>query len=255
MRLTTVGTGMAAPSPTRVQAAHLVEAGPVRLLMDCGSGAAHRLAALGIDWMGITHLALTHFDADHVLDLPTLLVAWRWGALPPRSAPLEIIGPSGVAAFVERLTTALGVRYGGYGYPVTVRELGDGAATELAPGVRLAARKVPHTPESIAYSVERDGRRLVYTGDTGDDAGLGAWAAGCDLLLAECSLPDTMAIPTHLTPERCGALAAAARPGLLVLTHFYPPVEGVDIRALVARHWAGPVVLATDGWTHEIEEP
>jgi ribonuclease BN (tRNA processing enzyme) len=34
-----------------------------------------------------------------------------------------------------------------------------------------------------------------------------------------------------------------------VLTHFYPPVESVDIAAEVAEHYAGPVVCATDGWS------
>jgi ribonuclease BN (tRNA processing enzyme) len=106
----------------------------------------------------------------------------------------------------------------------------------------------------MAYSVEAGGRRIVYTGDTGPDAALGAWANGCDLLLAECSLPETMAIATHLTPHQCGALGAAARPGVLALTHFYPPVEAVDIRGEVATRFDGRVVLATDGWSLDLEE-
>lgn len=254
MRLTTVGTGTAAPSPQRVQSGHLVAAGGVRLLMDCGSGVAHRLASLGLDWTGITHVALTHFDADHVLDLPTLLVAWRYGTLPPRSAPLTVLGPPGTPALVERLTAALGVRYAGYAFPVEVLEIEPGASIDLGDGVSIGATKVPHTPESVAYSVVRGGRRLVYTGDTGFDPLLAEWTRGADLLLCECSLPSDMAIPSHLTPEQCGALAAAALPKHLVLTHFYPPVERLDIRALVAALYPGPVTLSHDGSTFEIEE-
>jgi ribonuclease BN (tRNA processing enzyme) len=80
---------------------------------------------------------------------------------------------------------------------------------------------------------------------------LADWAAGCDLLLAECSLPDGMAIGGHLTPRQAGAIAARARTRRLVLTHFYPPVESVDIAAEVAELYAGPLVLATDGWSIE----
>ena len=83
---------------------------------------------------------------------------------------------------------------------------------------------------------------------------LGAWAHGCDLLLAECSLPDSMAMPTHLTPSQVGALGAAAQPGVLVLTHFYPPVEAVDIPGEVGARFGGRVVLATDGWSLDLEE-
>jgi ribonuclease BN (tRNA processing enzyme) len=89
----------------------------------------------------------------------------------------------------------------------------------------------------------------VYTGDTGVSDALGRWAHGCDVLLAECSLPDAMAIREHLTPRQVGALAAQAEAQRLVLTHFYSPVEAVDIAAEVAEHYAGPVVCATDGWS------
>ncbi|HET7564435.1 MAG TPA: ribonuclease Z [Gemmatimonadaceae bacterium] len=252
MRLTTVGTGTAAPSATRVCAGHLLEAGDMRILMDCGSGVVHRFAQLGLDWMGITHLALTHFDADHTSDVPTLITAWRWGALPARSAPVEVLGPPGTDALFDRLAAAFGPIVREPGYPLRIREIEPGTPLDLGSGVMLETRKVPHTEESIAYSVVQNDRRVVYTGDTGFDAGLGAWAAGADALLTECSLPAELAIPTHLTPEQCGELAAIATPRQLVLTHFYPPVERTDIRAAVAEHFRGPVVLASDGWSTEI---
>jgi ribonuclease BN (tRNA processing enzyme) len=138
---------------------------------------------------------------------------------------------------------------------VSVRELAPGAAAELGDGVRLEARKVPHTDESVAYSVGRGAARVVYTGDTGWDEGLGDWAAGADVLLAECSLPEALAMPTHLTPEQCGRLAARARPRVLALTHLYPQVEAVDIPAAVAAQgFAGAVAVAEDGWSINVEE-
>jgi ribonuclease BN (tRNA processing enzyme) len=254
MRLTTVGTGTAAPWPGRVQSGHLVDAGNVRLLMDCGSGIATRLADLRIEWQTITHLAITHFHADHIVDIPTLLYAWRYGQLPPRSERLDIIGPVGTLQLLSRFAAIFGDDLLALGYPLSIREMVPGDGIVLADGVHLRCTKVPHTEESMAYSVEAGGRRIVYTGDTGPDGALGAWAHGCDILLAECSLPDAMAITTHLTPTQCGALGAAAEPGVLALTHFYPPVEAVDIRGEVATRFGGRVVLATDGWSLDLEE-
>jgi ribonuclease BN (tRNA processing enzyme) len=132
---------------------------------------------------------------------------------------------------------------------ITVVELGFGEDWYLSEGVVLSTRKVPHTDESVAYSVTGDGRRVVVTGDTGFDAELGAWARGCDVLLCECSLPEALALPTHLTPRQCGMLAAIARPSLLALTHFYPPVESESITAQVAESFAGSVELCEDGWS------
>lgn len=254
IRLTTIGTGTAAPDAMRVASGQLIEAGDVRLLLDCGSGVVHRMAERAIRWQDITHVALTHFHADHIADVAPLIFAWRHGDLPPRTAPVEIIGPPGTATLMDRFAAAFGEWVLAPGYPLMVRELSFGDSIELGGSVQLAARKVPHTAESVAYSVEYGGRRIVYTGDTGYDPSLAAWAAGCDVLLAECSLPADMALPQHLTPEQCGALAGAAAPALLALTHFYPPVERVDIRAGVAAHFAGPVAIAADGWVIELED-
>jgi ribonuclease BN (tRNA processing enzyme) len=254
MRLTTIGTGTVSPSASRVCAGHLVNAGSVNVLLDCGSGVVHRLARAGVDWMAITHVAITHFHADHLSDLAFLIFTWRYGAERPRAAPVEIIGPPGTDALVTRFAEAFGSWVRQPGYEVRVRELSPDTHADLSGGVRLSAFKVPHTEESVAYEVTDEKRRVVYTGDTGFDEGLGRWAAGCDLLLAECSLPDDREMAIHLTPRRCGELAALARPRMLVLTHFYPPVEQVDIRGIVHERFDGPVVLADDGWSTEIEE-
>ena len=254
MRLTTLGTGTIALVPQRVCAGHVVEAGRVRLLLDCGSGVAHRLSEKHIAWRDITHVAFTHFHLDHIADFATLVFAWKYGDLPGRSAPLVLIGPVGTAELLGRLADAVGDWLRDPGFVIAVHEIAPGDVVDLGDSVSLGATKVPHTDESVAYSISRNGRRIVYTGDTGYDPMFGEWARGADVLLCECSLPTAMAIPQHLTPEQCGALAAAALPKHLVLTHFYPPVEQVDIVAAVAAHYAGPVTLANDGDTFEIEE-
>ncbi len=254
MRLITLGTGTIALSADRVCAGHLVEAGTVRLLLDCGSGVSHRLAQSGVAWREITHVAFTHFHLDHIADFATLVFAWKYGDRPGRAAPLTVVGPEGTAALLGRLADAFGDWLRAPGFDLTVIEMAPGGTLDLGDGVALAATKVPHTVESVAYSITRGRRRIVYTGDTGYDPMLGEWARGADVLLCECSLPADMAIPEHLTPEQCGALAAAALPKHLVLTHFYPPVERIDVRAAVAAHYPGPISLAGDGDIFEIEE-
>ena len=253
MKLTTIGTGTGAPHPARVCAGHLVEASAVRLLMDCGNGVVHRMASLGIAWGEITHVAITHFHADHVADLPMLIFAWRWGQLPPRAEPITIIGPIGIQGLLERYAAAFGSWVLDPGFPVIVQEMAPTTEVVLGnEGLTLASLQVPHTPESMAYSVVHAGRRLVYTGDTSFDVRVGEWAAGCDVFLAECSLPDEHAIPEHLTPRQTGALAAIAGPACLLLTHLYPLLDSVDVVAQVAEHFSGRVVIATDGFSIEL---
>ena len=173
MRLTTVGTGTAAPHATRVSAAHLVESAEIRLLLDCGSGSVHRMASLGIAWQLITHVAITHFHADHIADLPLLLMGWRWGQLPPRSAPVTLYGPPGTGALIERMAGVYGAWMLAPGFPFTVRELVPDEIVRVGEQVTLSTKPVPHTAESVAYSVSDGARRLVYTGDTGESEALG----------------------------------------------------------------------------------
>jgi ribonuclease BN (tRNA processing enzyme) len=237
-----------------VNAGHLLEAGAVTLLLDCGSGVVHRMGELGANWLGITHLAFTHFHPDHTLDLTTLMFAWKYGTLPARSEALVIFGPVGTAELIEQFATIYGDTLRAPGFPLAVRELTPGERADLGDGVTLEAHKVPHTAESVAYSVERGGARLVYTGDTAFDTTVAEWAQGCDLLLCECSLPEQLAVPTHLTPAQVGVMAEVAEPKRLVLTHFYPPVLDEDIAEIIALRYSGEVVIAVDGWSTEIEE-
>jgi ribonuclease BN (tRNA processing enzyme) len=253
MRLVTVGSGTAAPHPDRVQSGALLETETVRLLVDCGSGVTFRMAELGLAWDRITHVVLTHFHADHTSDIATLIYGWRYGLLPAKSDAVQLVGPVGLAARLAAMIGAFGEGLLKPPPPITVVELSPDEEWKLGDDLVLVPRKVPHTDESVAYSVSGRGRRIVFTGDTGFDATLGTWAEGCDVLLCECSLPDSLALPTHLTPRQCGALAALARPGLLALTHFYPPVEREPILSQVAESFGGPVVLCHDGWTLNLE--
>lgn len=253
MHLTILGTGTIAFSATRSCSGYYVEAGDARLLMDCGAGTTRRLAELGIAWQQITHIALSHFHIDHHQDLPSILFAWKYGQLPPRSAPVDVIGPVGTKSLLERLSAAYGEWLLAPGYEVRVTELEPGGSFDLG-GATLGCTKVPHTPESVAYSITGGRRRLVYSGDTGFDPAFAEWAKACDLLVLECSLPQSMAIVEHLTPEQCADVARLARPRRLVLTHLYPPVEMVDVAAIVAATYDGEIVIAKDGWTTTLEE-
>jgi ribonuclease BN (tRNA processing enzyme) len=145
------------------------------------------------------------------------------------------------------MDAAFDIQMRAYGFPLIITEIADGESLTLADGVILRALKVPHTMESVAYSMEYAGRRITYSGDCAYDERFGAWAKGSDLLLLECSLPPEFGVKSHLTPAECSAIAAIAQPSHLVLTHFYPPVERTDIVGVIRTTFAGPVTLASDG--------
>jgi len=247
MDLVTVGTGTVAPSAARTSACHWVSHGGLKILLDCGAGALHRLAEFGLPWHQVTHVVLSHFHPDHWGEVPMLVYALKYTTLPPRRDPLVILGPPGVVRLVKAVAEGYGPWLLDPGFPIGILDVRDGEPFPLDGEVSLETCRVPHTPESVALSLTAPEGRLVYTGDTGPSDELARWATGCDLLLAECSLPEALAVDIHLTPERAGDLARAAGAKRLVLTHFYPPVETTDPARAAGARFPGPVTAARDG--------
>lgn len=247
MELITVGTGSVAPSAHRTAPCHWVGRTGLKVLLDCGAGSLHRLAEFRLPWSEVTHVVLSHFHADHFGELPMLVFALRHATEPPRKEPLVILGPPGTVRLVKGLAEGFGKWLLDPGFPIGVLDIRATEPFPLDGEVSLETFPVPHTPESVALSITAPEGRLVYTGDTGPSGELARWASGCDLLLAECSLPEAGAIDIHLTPERAGDLARESQARCLVLTHFYPSVETSDPAKGAAARYSGRVLVARDG--------
>ena len=247
MELITVGTGTVAPSARRTAACQWVTRGRLKLALDCGPGTLHRLAQFELPWQEVTHVIISHFHPDHFAELPMLVYALKYACVPARQEPVVVLGPPGIVRLVKALAEGYGPWLLDPGFPIGILDVRHGEPFPLDADTSLETFPVPHTPESVALSVMAPEGRLVYTGDTGPSADLAAWAAGCDLLLAECSLPDSQPMDIHLTPKRAGALARDARAKRLVLTHFYPPVETTDPAKAAAARFGGPITAARDG--------
>ena len=246
--VTVVGSGTLVPDGARGSAAHHVRTDRASILLDCGSGTLHALDRLGIDWRTLTHIAVTHYHYDHVGDLPALLIALEHGVTTPREAPLELLGPVGLGAYLRGVSEALGIDFLEQAFPVTVTELAPGRDVADAPsGVTWRAHAARHTEESIALVIEAEDGTVAYTGDTGPSEPLAEALAGAHVLVAECSHPDPPPTDLHLTPDTLAAFAAVARPELLVVTHVYPSQRPRDVVSRISERHPGRVVAAEDG--------
>jgi len=127
-----------------------------------------------------------------------------------------------------------------------LRELApDGPDEVTDEGLVIKSAPTDHTEGSLAYRVEAEGRSLVYSGDTDVSDSLVDLARGADLLVLESANP--FKVQGHLTPAEAGRLAAQAGVARLLLTHFYPPCDAVDVAALAAKEFAGEILRAEDG--------
>jgi ribonuclease BN (tRNA processing enzyme) len=254
MRLTVLGSGTAIPSPVRGSPALLLAAGGRNVLVDCGPGSLRRAAAAGVAPGDIDAVILTHFHHDHTTDLRSLLFALSNPAYAGRG-PLSVVGPAGLERLLGQWFDADdGDWLRPRDYSLEVTEIGPGR--HAIPGFSVEAVSVEHTPVSLAYRFrEPKGHAVIaVSGDTAQCDGVVAAGSGADLFVLECAFPDDGLVGRHLTPRRAAEVAAAARPGLLLLTHFYPEVEKEPIEEIVARTWPGEVRRAVDGLTYEVTQ-
>ena len=233
IQVTVLGSGTCVPSLARSACALLMTVGASRLLFDIGPGSMRRLLEAGVRVQEISHLCITHFHPDHTGELAPLIFANKYPDASLRRDPLIMMGGPGFLDFVTRLEGVYGPWIQLEGDLLqSVETAAEGRWDYAASGWRLETIPVRHNPESIAYRLTADGGpSVVYSGDTDYSENLVALARNADLLICEAARPDEHPVAGHRQ---------------LLLTHFYPDCEDVDLSAQCRRTYAGPIVLAHD---------
>jgi ribonuclease BN (tRNA processing enzyme) len=249
-----LGSGTIVPSLARSACSVLVRIADSRIVLDTGPGTMHQLLSAETTIFEVSHILYSHFHPDHIGELVTFLFATKYPDPSRRTLPLTLVGGTGFSRLWEGLRAVYGNWMELGASLLTRHELADPEKEVLAfDNFALHACKAAHRPESLAYRIAlADGRSMVYSGDTDDCEDLVALARGTDLFVCECSMPDEMKMPGHLTPSLAGRIAAAAGAKKLVLTHLYPPCETVDLIAQCRRTYGGPVEIARDLMTIDI---
>ncbi len=238
MKITILGTGGALPPPARAQTGILIEKGDRCLLVDCGSGVLLRLHDAGIDVARLDTILLTHHHLDHVSDLLPILVArWLRG-----HTHTHVYGPEGTESLV-RAQLALYPYVDEY-ISVEISELDPGCEREIE-GFHVETIATAHWISTLALKF--DGV-FAFSADTAPLREMAEFAKGCKLLLHECSFPDGVDVPHHTTPSALGLALEKCDVERLVLTHFYPEMQGreAEIISAVQERFSGKVLLAED---------
>lgn len=124
-------------------------------------------------------------------------------------------------------------------------------------GYHITAIPVDHTVPAVGYLVEKNGKRLLYSGDTGPTDILWRYASGVDAMIIEVSFPNEMEklslLTKHLTCsllskelEKCEIL-----PERIFITHPKPQYYE-RIRQEVSQLGLKNVELLSDGSIYDI---
>ncbi len=241
MEIIVLGSGTMTSLPDRNPAGYLLLENASALLLDVGPGIIRQLSVLPFPLTRISTILITHFHPDHYADLVPLLMA-RYLVQKEINRQLTIVGPFGLKERFESQARWEG-RWLNDHLPRLIEWNGTPFSTD---GWLIRAQKTEHTPNSVAYRLERNGRAVFFSGDTDWQDELIPLAAGTDVAFFECSLPENLKQKGHLTPKETGTLAQKAGVKRLMVTHIYPENDTPDLRERVAAYFSGPLTIARD---------
>lgn len=280
MKFTMLGTGTPAPSLTRQSSGYVLEIGDDLIVFDHGGGAHHRFLEAGYRAKDVTHLFLTHYHYDHILDVPRLALT-RWDHGDASIEPLKVYGPDPLEKVLDRF---FGVN-GAYALDIHARtnspasqavfEVRGGSGkrpgpmfepTQVQPGDIIEGknwkitvgptRHVQPVLDCIAYRIETDEGTIVYSGDNGGVyEPFIEFAKGADVLIHM----NHFLSGTELTPEyrimsgsHIDNAETAKRAGVkvLVVTHMQPDLDSFGVKEQMVTEmsevFGGNIVVGED---------
>jgi ribonuclease BN (tRNA processing enzyme) len=248
MKLTILGSGTGVPTVERSACSFVLETGGRKLLFDLGPGTIRRLAEAEFALSRISSVFISHFHPDHSSELVAFLFATKHPDAYRRRTPFHVVGARGIRNFYRGLVNVFGEWIELEPGLMDIVELHHEKADRFE-GESFTVDSLPmtHIASSIGFRVTAaDGTTLAYSGDTDECDNAVVLAREADLFICESALPDEMKVNGHLTPSLAGRIAARARVKRLLLTHFYPECESVDVEAECRKTYDGPLILARD---------
>lgn len=277
MRVTSCGTGMPAARRSQAATCWFVELGNGdKFVFDVGTGSVANLASLAIPYDFLDRLFLTHLHQDHTGDLVAL---WIGGWTGGRHGPLRVWGPSGTepelgtSAFIENLRKTFHWDYSSRlgalpsrAAEIEVTEFDYTQDNEIVydeNGVVIRSWPAIHVIDGpVSYSLEWNGLKFVFGGDTIPNQWYAEHAKGADLAIHECFMGPylmmdkygfgprtalTVATGYHTTPAAFGAVMSEVKPRMAVAYHFFNDADTrYSIYDGIRRSYDGPLTMADD---------
>lgn len=253
MRITILGKSPSWQDAGGACSGYLVEGDSTRLLVDCGSGVFARLREV-TDYREVDAVVITHFHADHVLDLVPYAYAMTFSPLGPPPVRPELIVPAGGTELLHQLAGLWGpAEIIQDAFQIMEYEPQDVAT---AGEFTIRFQLVPHYVPTFALDIRarEDGPRFTFGADCAPNEELVEFATDTDFLLIEATLrvPEDDEPRGHLTATEAGEHARAAGARRVAITHITDELDQELSRRQAEEAFGGPVELAKSGAVIEL---
>ncbi|NIQ38900.1 MAG: ribonuclease Z [Proteobacteria bacterium] len=154
MKVVFLGTGGTIPTEKRKHPTLAFRREGEVFLLDCGEGAQSQIFKAHLGIAPIRAILVSHLHGDHVLGIPGLLMTMTQSN---RSQPLLVVGPSGIAKWINHVCEDLAFHAS---FEIAVQEVESGPVL-VCPQYQINAFFLEHSIPTLGYQfqeTERPGR-------------------------------------------------------------------------------------------------
>jgi ribonuclease BN (tRNA processing enzyme) len=257
----------------RSNPANLIEINGTRIVLDCGMGVSHQLAAAKLPLTSVQYILISHHHSDHNLEYGNFVYnAWASGL----STPIRSFGPKGLEqmtkTYWELNKFDVETRIADEGRPdprllLVAKDIEAEGEVLKTDDFTVTAFRTPHPPitDNFAYKFTTPDGVIVFSSDTEYNPKLAEFAKGADVLVHEAlyapfvdklvarvkngAMLGKHLLASHTKAQDVGKIAAAAGVKLLVLSHLVPgDIDVTDDQWIgaVRENYSGKVMVAKD---------
>jgi len=234
-----LGTGAAEPDAGRDNTAVALRSSAGAVLLDCPGSPMHKLARMNIPPETLGCVYISHGHPDHIYGLPSLL-----HSLEPSGSSPEIILPEGLLPMARKLLELFGLEADFIPASTGMRIL----------DMKMDFFKTRHTADSHGIIINVNGKKIVFTSDTGPIPEAASVFRGAEMLIHDCLAPSRFSAEcealdkTHTSSLALGKIAAEASVKKLIPAHFSGRFDfsTEEIKTEIRRNFSGKVLIPQD---------
>lgn len=219
MKIKFIGTGSGKTSLKRFHSSILITQNKFNLLIDAGEGISKALLIQGINYNSIDALLISHFHADHISGLNSVLTQMK---ITKREKPFQIYVHKKLSKMLIDIMGLGYIFYKTFDFKIEIIQFDSNSSITVSKKICFIAKQNTHVTNkynvktnlqfvSLSFLFSVNKKTLLYTSDVNDEK---------DILLFRDNEINTLIVEsTHITIQQINKAIDELKPKYVYITH------------------------------------
>lgn len=246
-----LGTGGSVATKERDNTSLLISCEDSLILIDCPGSVIQKIKKFNYDPRKITAILVSHIHPDHIYGLPSFV-----HSLMLDEGLIDLYGSEEAVNFSQNFLDLFHLRDVKIKTRIRFFPLEQNKSLRLGHSLHFSSLKIPHDSSSLAFHFhfEKEGKEMIYSGDTPAHPLLFQEAAEKDCLIHDCSAPSRFfkkypsLYEMHTHSLQLGELSRKAEVKCLIPCHFFGELDFSlsEIENEIRRNYSGKLIIPKD---------